>query len=73
LTQFEVDLLSYLISNSAKIIDRATLQNDIWGEKLEDENQNAINVAISRLKKKIDPLNKLSYFHSVWGVGYRFE
>lgn len=73
LTQFEMELLSYMVTNCGKIIDRVTLQNEIWGEKLEDDNQNAINVAISRLKKKIDPLNRLSYFHSVWGVGYRFE
>ncbi len=73
LTSFEVELLAYLITNSSKTLDRATLQNDIWGEKLDDDNQNAVNVAISRLKKKIDPHGNLGYFHSVWGVGYRFE
>lgn len=72
LTTFETELLSYLITNHGKVLDRDRLQSDIWGEKL-DESQNAITVAMSRLKKKIDPEAKLGYFHSVWGVGYRFE
>ncbi len=73
LTQFESDLLYFLIQNAGKNIDREVLHNALWQDKIESSNYNAMNVAINRLKKKIDPEGKLGYFHAIWGVGYKFE
>jgi DNA-binding response OmpR family regulator len=73
LTQFESDLLYFLIQNAGKNIDREVLHDALWQDKMESSNYNAMNVAVSRLKKKIDPEGKLGYFHAIWGVGYKFE
>ncbi|MDD5406496.1 MAG: response regulator transcription factor [Sulfurovaceae bacterium] len=73
LTQFECDLLYFLIQNAGKTIEREILHDTLWQDKMEHSNYNAMNVAVSRLKKKIDPEGKLGYFHAVWGIGYKFE
>jgi DNA-binding response OmpR family regulator len=73
LTQFECDLLYFLMHNAGKTIEREVLYDTLWHDKIEHSNYNAMNVAVSRLKKKIDPHGKLGYFHAIWGVGYKFE
>ncbi len=73
LTQFECDLLYYLMHNAGKTIEREVLHEALWQDKMEQSNYNAMNVAVSRLKKKIDPHGKLGYFHAIWGIGYKFE
>ena len=32
-----------------------------------------VNVAVNRLKKKIDPNGNKEYIKSVWGVGYTIQ
>lgn len=72
LTGLEFDILLFFMKNISKAIERDTLYEIFWQNKSESVNYNAINVAITRLKKKIDN-DKYSYIKSVWGSGYKFE
>jgi len=73
LTNLEFKLLYTFMKHIDKPLSRDYLRDEIWGNDFEEVNDNAVNVAINRLKKKIDPKNEQVYFHPVWGVGYKFN
>ncbi|RLA57922.1 MAG: DNA-binding response regulator [Epsilonproteobacteria bacterium] len=73
LTKLEFNLLHTFMKNIDKPLARDFLRDEVWGVEGENVNDNAINVAINRLKKKIDPQNEVEYFHPVWGIGYKFR
>ena len=67
LTKMEFNLLHTFIKNPNK-----TLQRDFLLDKVSEDSQGkTINVAINRLKNKIDPEGDKDYITSVWGVGYK--
>jgi DNA-binding response OmpR family regulator len=72
LTNLEFNLLYTFIRNINKPLTRDFLRDEVWPSNGEGVNDNAINVAINRLKNKIDPKNEHNYFHPVWGAGYKF-
>lgn len=72
LTNLEFKLLYTFMKHIDKALTRDFLRDEVWGTEGESVNDNAVNVAINRLKNKIDPENKENYFHPVWGVGYKF-
>ena len=69
LTKLEFDLLQTLINNQNIILDRDFLLEHVWGgdEVYQDR---TVNVAINRLKEKIDPEKSKEYIKTVRGVGY---
>ena len=73
LTPLEFNLIKTFIENSDKPLSRDFLREKAWGTEGEEVNDNAVNVAINRLKNKIDPNNEQNYFSPVWGVGYKFS
>ncbi len=73
LTNLEFRLLHTFMKNIDKPLSRDYLRDEVWGNGGEGVNDNAINVAINRLKNKIDSNNEQNYFHPVWGVGYKFN
>ena len=73
LTNLEFNLLHTFIKHVDKALTRDFLRDEVWGVEGEKINDNAINVAINRLKNKIDPQNQENYFSPVWGVGYKFS
>jgi len=72
LTNLEFRLLHTFMQHIDKPLTRDYLRDEVWGAEGEGVNDNAVNVAINRLKNKIDPQNRHNYFHPVWGVGYKF-
>lgn len=69
LTKLEFDLLRTLIENKSSVLSREFLLEHVW--KSDDFFQDkTVNVAINRLKGKIDPTKEKEYIKSVWGVGY---
>ena len=72
LTNLEYRLLLTFMKHIDKPLTRDFLRDEAWGSDGEGVNDNAVNVAINRLKNKIDPKNIHNYFHPVWGVGYKF-
>jgi DNA-binding response OmpR family regulator len=73
LTPLEFNLLKIFLDNIDKPLTRDFLRDEVWGSEGESVNDNAINVAINRLKNKIDPEGEEKYFSPVWGVGYKFS
>ena len=69
LTKLEFDLLATLIKNQNIVLDRDYLLENVWGgdEIYQDK---TVNVAINRLKEKIDPNKDKEYIKTVRGVGY---
>lgn len=69
LTKLEFDLLHTLIENKSSVLSREFLLEHVW--KNDDFFQDkTVNVAINRLKQKIDPTKEKEYIKSIWGVGY---
>ena len=73
LTNLEFRLLHAFMKHIDKPLTRDFLREEAWGSEGDGVNDNAVNVAINRLKHKIDPDNAHNYFHPVWGVGYKFS
>lgn len=73
LTNLEFKLLETFMQHIDQALTRDFLRDEVWGVDGEGVNDNAVNVAINRLKNKIDPQNEQNYFHPVWGVGYKFS
>ncbi len=73
LTNLEFNLLHTFMKHIDKPLTRDFLRDEVWGVEGESVNDNAINVAINRLKNKIDPQAEKQYFEPVWGVGYKFH
>ncbi|KFN40433.1 MAG: chemotaxis protein CheY [Sulfuricurvum sp. MLSB] len=69
LTKLEFDLLHALIANQNVVLDRDYLLEHVWsGDEIYQER--TVNVAINRLKEKIDPDKTKDYIKTVRGVGY---
>jgi len=71
LTHLEHDLLLELISNQNILLSRDTLLMNVWKDYNEVKPK-TVNVAIKRLKEKIDPKGEKHYITSVRGEGYIF-
>jgi DNA-binding response OmpR family regulator len=71
LTHLEHDLLLEFFKNKDVLLSRELLLQNVW-EDFTDVKSKTVNVAIKRLKEKIDPTGKKEYIKSVRGEGYIF-
>ena len=71
LTHLEHDLLLEFIKNKDILLTREQLLNSVWQDSFEKK-EKTVNVAIKRLKSKIDPNATKEYIKSVRGEGYIF-
>lgn len=69
-TKLEFNLLSEFIINKNSVLDRDYLLDNVWGDG-EEYQYRTVNVAINRLKEKIDPDKTKNYIETVRGVGYK--
>jgi DNA-binding response OmpR family regulator len=69
LTKLETALLHILITNKGKVLDRDFLLKNIW-QNSDGIHQKTVNVAMKRLKEKIDPTREKEYVKTIRGVGY---
>ncbi len=69
LTKLEFDLLRTMIENKHSVMSREFLLEHVWKNE-EFFQDKTVNVAINRLKGKIDPHKEKEYIKSIWGVGY---
>lgn len=71
LSYLEHNLLLEFIKNKDILLSRDYLLNKVWEDAL-DTKEKTVNVAINRLKSKIDPDGKKDYIRSIRGEGYIF-
>jgi DNA-binding response OmpR family regulator len=69
-TKLEFDLLAEFIRNKNSVLERDYLLENVWGDS-ENYQYKTVNVAINRLKEKIDPDKSKDYIQTVRGVGYK--
>lgn len=73
LTKKEYDLLSYLILNKNRILDRMQLTEHIWGNFFEEDfDSNYIDVHIKNVRKKLSKFDDHNWIKTVRGIGYKF-
>jgi len=68
LTKLEFDLLSEFVKNPRNVLTREYLLEHVWRDLAQER---SVNVAIKRLKEKIDPDRSKNYIEAIRGVGYR--
>ncbi len=72
LTSREFNLLEYLMRSPGRVLTRTQILEQVWGYDF-SPTTNVVDVAIQRLRKKLDPLAAAQWIESVRGVGYRFR
>jgi two-component system OmpR family response regulator len=72
LTTREFNLLEYLMRSPGRVLTRTQILEHVWGYDF-SPSTNVVDVAIQRLRKKLDPLGAAPWVESVRGVGYRFR
>lgn len=71
LTPKEFDLLRHFIQHPKQVFSREQLLDRVWGYDFYGDDR-TVDVHIKRLRTKIAN-EKQPFFHTVWGVGYRFD
>lgn len=72
LTQKEFSLLSLLARNQGKLMSRTLIAEKVWDMNF-DSQTNVVDVAIRRLRRKVDDGFSHKLIHTVRGVGYVLE
>lgn len=73
LTRKEFDLLVYFVANKAKVISKSAAVTHIWGDHADmADSFDFIYTHIKNLRKKLVDAGCKDYFHSVYGIGYKF-
>ncbi|MCW5548637.1 MAG: response regulator transcription factor [Opitutaceae bacterium] len=70
LTARELALLEIFLQNIGRILTRSLLMEKVW-ESHYDVDPNLLDVYMSRLRSKFDPLAKKPLFETVRGIGYK--
>jgi two-component system response regulator PhoP len=71
LTAFEYKILEYLMLHSGEVISKTDLTERLYEQDF-DRDSNVIEVFIRRLRRKLDPDNRLHPIDTLRGQGYRF-
>lgn len=71
LTAYEYKVLEYLMLHSGDVVSKTTLTEHIYDQDF-DRDSNVIEVFIGRLRKKLDPNERLNPIETLRGRGYRF-
>ena len=69
LTPREYDLLLYLMKHPNQVLTREQLLDAVWGFDYYGDT-NIVDVYIRYVRKKLEENDRLSYIHTVRGVGY---
>jgi two-component system, OmpR family, response regulator PhoP len=71
LTTFEFRLLQLLMLNAGKVLSASALAEHMYDESV-DRESNIVQHYVYRLRRKIDPMDRLKPIETVYGGGYRF-
>lgn len=71
LTAYEYRVLEYLMLHAGEVISKTELTEHIY-EQDYDRDSNVLEVLLSRLRRKLDPENRIRPVETLRGRGYRF-
>jgi len=69
LTAREFALLEYLLRNPRHVVSRSQILEHVWDDNF-DPLGNAVDVLVSRVRRKVDGGQSLPLVHTIRGVGY---
>ncbi|WKZ64826.1 MAG: response regulator transcription factor [Flavobacteriales bacterium] len=69
LTAREYALLHHLLTHQGRVLDRATILDQVWDTSFETES-NVVDVYINMLRRKVDKPFGRPLIHTVTGMGY---
>lgn len=72
LTNKEFALLHLFATHQDQVLSRSMIASRVWDMNF-DSDTNVVDVAVRRLRLKIDDPFQLKLIHSVRGIGYRFD
>ncbi len=72
LTSKEFSLLQFMIERKGEVLPRSIIASQVWDMNF-DSDTNVIDVAIRRLRIKIDEGFETKLIHTVRGMGYKLE
>jgi len=72
LTNKEFALLQLLISHPGEVMSRSRIASVVWNINFESDT-NVVDVAIRRLRAKLDDPFQLKLVHTVRGMGYKLD
>jgi len=72
LTAKEFALLALLLRRQGQVLSRAVLADQVWGMNFDSET-NVVDVAVRRLRRKLDDPFPEKLLHTVRGMGYVLE
>ncbi len=72
LSKTEFNLLRYLLLNKEQIVTRRQIGSEVWNINF-DTDTNFIDVAVRRLRSKIDEGYELKFIHTIRGLGYKIS
>lgn len=72
LTPREYALLEYLMRAPGKVVTRVEISQSVWGHQF-DPGTNFVEVAIQRLRRKVDGAFSMALIQTIRGVGYAIQ
>jgi two-component system copper resistance phosphate regulon response regulator CusR len=72
LTNKEFNLLHFFVLHQGQVLSRSLIASRVWDMNF-DSDSNVVDVAVRRLRQKIDEPFATRLIHTVHGVGYRCE
>jgi two-component system, OmpR family, copper resistance phosphate regulon response regulator CusR len=72
LTQKEFLLLSFLARHAGEILSRTLIAEQVWDMNF-DSDTNVVDVAVRRLRRKVDDPFEKKLIHTIRGMGYVLE
>jgi len=72
LTNKEFNLLELLVRRKGEVLTRSLIASQVWDMNF-DSDTNVIDVAIRRLRAKVDDAFEPKLIHTVRGMGYKLE
>ncbi|MEA2645784.1 MAG: two-component system, OmpR family, response regulator MprA [Chloroflexota bacterium] len=69
-TPREFELLEYMLRNPRQVLSRSQILDAVWGYT-SDTTENAVDVYIAYLRRKLEARGGARLIHTVFGTGYR--
>ena len=72
LTNREFALVQLLVSHPGEVMSRSRIASEVWNINFESDT-NVVDVAVRRLRAKLDDPFDLKLIHTVRGMGYKLD